>query len=264
MSWLTQTLSSSIGKKLIMALTGLFLCTFLIVHVVGNLQLFNADEGLSFNTYTVFMTTNPLIKTISYGLYAFILIHAFDGFYLAWKNRQARGKVGYIKVNNQSTWASRNMAVLGTVLLVYLIVHMGDFWYEYKFGNLPFKKYTIDLSEGTILSTEIMPDGFMLKSKIEERLSDDNATKTVIVKDLYREAEASFSNPLLVLFYILGMAAVSFHLVHGFRSAIQTLGANHPKYNPLFNFLGVWVFAILIPVAFAAMPIYFYIKHLMQ
>ncbi|GHB85847.1 succinate dehydrogenase cytochrome b subunit [Persicitalea jodogahamensis] len=261
MSWLTQTLSSSIGKKLIMALTGLFLCTFLIVHMIGNLQLFKSDEGLAFNTYTVFMTTNPFIKTISYGLYAFILIHAFDGLYLAYINQKARAKK-YAKVNNQSTWASRNMGILGTVLLVYLVVHMGDFWYEYKFGHLPFKEYTIDLSEGTIIDTRQMPDGFMLNSKIEERLSDDNKSKTVIVKDLYQEAESSFANPLLVLFYILGMAAVSFHLVHGFRSAWQTLGANHPKYNPLFNFLGVWLFAIIIPIAFAAMPVYFFLKQL--
>ncbi|WP_373512806.1 succinate dehydrogenase cytochrome b subunit [Persicitalea sp.] len=261
MSWLTQTLSSSIGKKLIMALTGLFLCTFLIVHMVGNLQLFKPDQGLAFNTYTVFMTTNPFIKTISYGLYALILIHAFDGFYLVYMNRKARSRT-YAKVNNQSTWASRNMGILGTVLLVYLVVHMGDFWYEYKFGHLPFKEYTIDLSEGTIIDTRQMPDGFMLNSKIEERLSDDNKSKTVIVKDLYQEAEASFANPLLVFFYVLSMAAVSFHLVHGFRSAWQTLGANHPKYNPIFNFLGVWVFAIIIPVAFAAMPIYFFLKQL--
>lgn len=262
MSWLTQTVSSSIGKKLIMALTGLFLCTFLIVHVTGNLQLFKEDQGLSFNTYTVFMTTNPFIKTISYGLYAFILIHAFDGLYLAYKNRQARGAKGYATVNNQSTWASRNMGILGTIIMVYLVVHMGDFWYEYKFGHLPFKEYTIDLSEGKILETRRMPDGFMLNSKIEERLSDDNKSKTVIVKDLYREAESSFANPLLVLFYVLSMAALSFHLVHGFRSAWQTLGANHPKYNPLFNFLGLWVFAIIIPIAFAAMPVYFYLKQL--
>lgn len=262
MSWLTQTLSSSIGKKLIMALTGLFLCTFLIVHVTGNLQLFKDDQGLAFNSYTVFMTSNPFIKTISYGLYALILVHAFDGLYLAFVNRKARGKKTYNVVNNQSTWASRNMGILGTVLLVYLVVHMGDFWYEYKFGSLPFKEYTIDLSEGKVLETRQMPDGFMLNSKMEERLSPDNTTKTVIVKDLYREAESSFANPLLVLFYILGMAALSFHLVHGFRSAWQTLGANHPKYNPIFNFLGVWVFAIIIPLAFAAMPVFFYIKQL--
>lgn len=262
MSWLTQTVSSSIGKKLIMALTGLFLCTFLIVHVVGNLQLFKSDQGLAFNTYTVFMTTNPVIRTISYGLYAFILIHAFDGFYLAYKNRQARGGKGYATVNNQSTWASRNMALLGTILLVYIVVHMGDFWFEYKFGYIPFKKYTIDLAEGKVISTEDMPGSYTVHGKIAETMDEENLTKTVIVKDLYREAESSFTNPLLVLFYVISMAAVSFHLVHGFRSAWQTLGANHPKYNPLFNFLGVWVFAILIPIAFAAMPVYFYLKQL--
>ena len=262
MSWLTQTVSSSIGKKLIMALTGLFLCSFLIVHVVGNLQLFKSDQGLAFNTYTVFMTTNPVIRTISYGLYAFILLHAFDGFYLAYKNRQARGKKGYATVNNQSTWASRNMALLGTILLVYIVVHMGDFWFEYKFGYIPFKKYTIDLAEGKVVSTEDMPGSYTVSGKIAETMNEETLTKTVIVKDLYKQAEVSFTNPLLVLFYVLSMAAVSFHLVHGFRSAWQTLGANHPKYNPLFNFLGVWLFAIIIPIAFAAMPVYFFLKQL--
>ncbi|TDB68887.1 succinate dehydrogenase cytochrome b subunit [Arundinibacter roseus] len=264
MSWLTQTLSSSIGKKLIVALTGLFLCTFLIVHAVGNLQLFKSDEGLAFNMYTVFMTTNPLIKTISYGLYAFILIHAFYGFYLAYVNRKARGTTNYARINNQSSWSSRNMAVLGTVLLVFIIVHMSEFWYEYKFGHLPYKSYTIDLAQGTVVNTENMPADFVLNSKMEEKLNDDNTTKTIIVKDLYVEAQEAFSNPLLVLFYVLGMVAVSLHLIHGFRSAMQTLGANHPKYNPLFDFVGVWLFAILIPVAFAAMPIYFFVQHLMQ
>ena len=72
MSWITQTLTSSIGKKLVMALTGLFLCSFLMVHLIGNLQVFKGDEGLAFNEYAVFMTTNPLIKTVSYGLYASI------------------------------------------------------------------------------------------------------------------------------------------------------------------------------------------------
>ncbi|GAB2764911.1 succinate dehydrogenase cytochrome b subunit [Rhabdobacter roseus] len=247
-----------------MALTGLFLTSFLAVHVAGNLQLFNADEGLAFNLYTVFMTTSPIIKTISYGLYAFILIHAFQGFYLAYQNRQARGKVTYSKVDNQSTWASRNMALLGTVLLVFIVVHMAQFWYDYKFGQLPFKKYTIELAEGKIVNTETMPEGYMLKSKLEEQLSDDQKTKTIIVKDLYMIVDRAFANLPLVLLYVLSMVAVSYHLVHGFRSAFQTLGINHPKYNPLLDFLGVWVFGIIIPAAFAAMPVYFYIMHLLH
>ena len=106
MSWVTQTLSSSIGKKLVMALTGLFLCSFLIVHMSGNLQLFKHDDGLAFNVYAVFMTTNPLIKTVSYGLYAFILLHAFEGLYLAKQNRQARGNQRYVVSNGKanSSW----------------------------------------------------------------------------------------------------------------------------------------------------------------
>lgn len=112
MSWVTQTLSSSIGKKLVMALTGLFLCSFLIVHMSGNLQLFKQDNGLAFNVYAVFMTTNPFIKTISYGLYALILLHAIEGLYVTYQNRQARGEQRYV-VNGgsaNSSWFSRNIA----------------------------------------------------------------------------------------------------------------------------------------------------------
>ncbi len=82
MNWIISFLKSSIGKKLLMALTGLFLCTFLLIHLIGNLQLYKHDGGLAFNTYAVFMTTNPLIKFTSYGLYATILFHAFWGLYL--------------------------------------------------------------------------------------------------------------------------------------------------------------------------------------
>ena len=71
-----------------------------------------------------------------------------------------------------------------------------------------------------------------------------------------------FKNPILVLFYVLSMFAVSFHLVHGFKSAFQTLGINHPKYNPLLNFLGAGVFGIIIPIGFALMPLYFFFKSL--
>ena len=245
-----------------MALTGLFLSTFLVVHLLGNLQLFKSDGGLAFNTYAVFMTTNPLIKFVSYGLYALILLHALDGIQLTFYNRKARGSASYASFNNQSSWASRNMALLGTILLVYIVVHMGDFWFKYKFGYVPYTQYTVDLATGGVTDMQAMPAEFVLKSKIEEQLSTDNSTKTVIVKDLYKEVEESFKNPILVLVYILGMIAVSFHMVHGFQSAFQTLGINHRKYNPLIHFLGKWVFSILIPAAFAAMPVFFFFKSL--
>ncbi len=94
MNWFTKTLTSTIGQKIIMSLTGLFLILFLLVHMSGNLQLFNDDGGESFNIYAYFMTHNPLIKTISYGLYFFILLHTIQGIALAAKNRSAR-KVKY-------------------------------------------------------------------------------------------------------------------------------------------------------------------------
>ncbi|MEZ5057263.1 MAG: hypothetical protein R2879_09520 [Saprospiraceae bacterium] len=121
MSWFSHFLTTSIGRKLIMSLTGLFLILFLVVHLVGNLQLLLDDGGEKFNMYAHFMTQNPLIKTISYSLYAFILIHAFQGFALWRKNRNARG-VGYAVNNTRavgtSAFASKNMGWLGTVIFI--------------------------------------------------------------------------------------------------------------------------------------------------
>ncbi len=261
MSWITQTLTSSIGKKLVMALTGLFLCTFLIVHLVGNLQLFKADNGLAFNTYAVLMTTNPLIKTVSYGLYALILVHAFEGLWLAFQNRKARGSQAYavVKGSANSSWFSRNMAILGTVLLVFIVVHMSNFWFNYKFGYTPYTQYEENLATGIVTAT---PFSGAIEGKMEEFMREETNTKVVIVKDLYRSVTESFKNVILVFFYVLAMFSVSFHLVHGFKSAFQTLGINHKKYNPLIHFLGQVVFGILIPLGFAAMPIYFFLKNM--
>lgn len=261
MSWVTQTLSSSIGKKLVMALTGLFLCTFLVVHLSGNLQLFKNDDGLAFNIYAVFITTNPLIKTVSYGLYALILVHAFEGLYLAYQNRKARGSQSYIMVDGKanSSVFSRNMAILGTILLVFIVVHMSNFWFEYKFGYTPYTQYEQNLVTGEVSAT---PYEGQISGKMEEFMREESNTRVIIVKDLYRSVMEGFKNPLLVLFYVLAMFSVSFHLVHGFKSAFQTLGINHPKYNPLLNFLGAGVFGILIPIGFALMPLFFYFKSL--
>jgi succinate dehydrogenase / fumarate reductase cytochrome b subunit len=259
MSWLTKTLSSSIGKKALMSLTGLFLCTFLIVHLVGNFQLFKSDGGYAFNKYAVFMTSFPLIKFISYGLYAMILFHAFWGLLLAYKNRQAR-PVRYAVEKNSSSWASRNMAILGTILLVYIAVHMGDFWAEYKFGHLPYKQYVEDLKTGSLISESEMPADYTQEVKMLETFNEAEQTRTIIVKDLYEEVAEAFKNPLLSLFYVLAMIAMAYHLIHGFQSAFQTLGWNHPKYTPLIKSISIWIFGILIPAAFAAMPIYFLIK----
>lgn len=225
MSWVTNFLTSSIGRKLIMSLTGLFLITFLIVHLLGNFQLLADDGGIAFNSYAKFMTTNPVIKFVSFGLYFFILLHTFIGLMLWSKNRAAKGSKYAVSPKGQEgvTWASKNMALLGTLVFAFLLLHMGDFWWNMKMDNLSY--------------VEI----------------DGEQTK-----DLYTKVKASFSQIWIIAAYLLGLLALAFHLWHGFQSAFQTLGLNHPKYTPIIKGLGK-LFSIVVPLAYAIIPIYFYL-----
>ncbi|MEL6657549.1 MAG: succinate dehydrogenase cytochrome b subunit [Bacteroidota bacterium] len=223
MSWLTQFLTSSIGRKLIMSLTGLFLILFLAVHLIGNLQLLASDGGDSFNLYAEFMTSNPLIKTISYGLYFFILLHAVQGLILWAKNRAARGGQGYaVKVNsavNTNATIARSMGWLGTIILVFILLHMYQFWLQMKMG-------TVDL---------VTIDGKQ-------------------VKNLYSLVSVAFEDPIYVAIYVVSMIVIAFHLWHGFQSSFQTLGVNHKKYTPFIHGLGKG-YSILVPLGFAIIPI---------
>ncbi len=253
MNWLTSFLKSSIGKKLLMALTGLFLCTFLIVHLIGNFQLFKNDGGLSFNVYAVFMTTNPLIKFTSYGLYATILFHAIWGIYITIENKKAR-PVAYAQVDGKSNskWTSRNMGILGTIILVFIVVHMSGFWAKYKFGEVPYTDYHVNLTDGEI---KAFPYSGEISNKMEK--FTEQGFERVIVKDLYAVVRDAFQNIGVVIFYVIAMLALGFHLIHGFSSGFQTLGLNHKKYNHLIKSIGFGVFGVIIPFLFALMPIYF-------
>lgn len=224
MSWLTETLSSTLGRKLLMALTGLFLVTFLIVHLSGNFQLLMNDEGEAFNAYAKFMTTNPLIKVASYILYTGILLHVIYSIILTSKNKSAR-PVKYAKNSPSSkvSWNSRNMGLLGTIILIFLVIHLRNFWYEMHWGEIG-----VDMNGN---------------------------------KDLYSVVTAAFAQPLYVLLYVVSMVGLAFHLAHGFASAFQTLGWNHPKYSPLISKVGLAV-SILIPIGFAIIPIFLFIKTL--
>ncbi len=224
--WITRFLTSSIGQKWVMSLTGLFLITFLIVHLLGNLAIFAGDNGQAFNVYADFMVHNPLIKAVSFGLYAFILIHAIQGILIAIQNRKAGGKA-YAKKDTQGSWASKNMALLGILVLAFLFIHMGDFWFKAKFGG-------------------------------------DNAIAAVNygngdIKDLYSQVAISFSKLWIVIAYLIGLLALAFHLLHGFQSAFQTLGLNHSKYNPIIRGIGI-AYGILVPLGFAALPVYVYFQ----
>ncbi len=229
MGWFSKFLTSSLGQKVVMSLTGLFLIVFLVVHLAGNLQLLADDGGRSFNEYAHFMTHSPLIKTISYLLYAFILLHAFQGWALWRKNRLARGAQPYAvhrlrAVNTNPRIASR-MGWIGTVIFVFILVHMYQFWFKMKIGDIGVVRY----------------DG-------QE------------VKDLYTLVATTYQNLGFVLFYVVSMVVIGAHLWHGFQSSFQTLGINHSKYSPLIHFLGK-LYAIVIPLGFALIPIVFFVKH---
>lgn len=137
MSWLTKFFTSSIGNKVLMSFTGLFLCLFLIVHLAGNLQLLIDDGGESFNAYVLVMESNLLIKVIAYALYLAIIAHTIKGILIYIQNRKARGNVRYaVKSGRGSTWASRNMVWLGSLVFVFIAIHMAQFWYKFKFTHL--------------------------------------------------------------------------------------------------------------------------------
>ncbi len=224
MNWFLKLLSSSIGRKLLMALTGLFLILFLVIHLIGNLQLLKDDGGEAFNVYAQFMTTNPLIITISYVNYACILIHVIWAIILTNRNRKARGSQGYAVVDNSSPWTSRNMGILGTFIFIFLVIHLRGFWYEMHWGGIPTANYN-----------------------------------GVEVKNLYATVDAAYSQAWYVGIYLFSMLILAFHLWHGFASSFQTLGLNHKKYNPVIAFVGK-AFAIIVPALFALIPIWMFLK----
>jgi len=222
MNWIMNLFTSSIGRKLIMSLTGLFLISFLIVHLLGNFQLLVNDGGQSFNEYAAFMTGNPIIITLSYGLYFFILLHAILGILIWRKNKASKGQVPAVAYKSEKvSWASQNMALLGILIFAFLMLHMGDFWWKMKTNQT----LMVDYGNGEI-------------------------------KDLYDKVSETFSNIWFVLAYMVGLSALGYHLWHGFESAFQTLGLSHPKYTPLIQGAGK-AFSVIIPVLYAIIPLYY-------
>ena len=223
MSWVSKTLSSTLGRKLLMALTGLFLIIFLLGHVSGNTLLFKDDGGEAFNIYAKFMTTNPAVKILSYLTYISVIAHVVYSIILTRYNKSARPvSYAYSKDGSSSTWTSRNMGVLGTIILIFLVVHLQGFWYKMHWGDVPFVEYGGEQ-----------------------------------YKDLYSIVVFAFQSELLVGLYVIAMAFLGLHLSHGFESAFQTLGLNHAKYSPLIKKLGL-AFSIIVPALFASMPLYIY------
>ena len=134
MSWILHVFTSSVGKKVIMSLTGLFLCLFLVVHLSGNLLLFKHDGGVAFNAYSEFMSTNGFIRFNEFVLLFGFLFHIIDSLVLTLKNRSARPvRYAINKPSANSSLASRNMGITGSIVLVFLVIHLRTFLVEQRF-----------------------------------------------------------------------------------------------------------------------------------
>ncbi|MBI2720715.1 MAG: succinate dehydrogenase cytochrome b subunit [Bacteroidetes bacterium] len=222
MSNKTGLLTSSIGKKILMGITGLFLISFLLVHCFINALIFFNDGGETFNKGAEFMGTNWLIRTMEIVLFIGIFAHIFLALKLTLDNRKAR-PIGYQLVNGtaNSTWYSRWMGLLGTLILMFLIIHLAHFWVQSRFtDNL---------------------------AHTREHIVGNQIT-------MFDRMSIVFSELWIVVLYCLSMVSLAYHLLHGFQSAFQSLGLNHKKYSPLIKTTGV-AFSILIPLIFASMPL---------
>lgn len=205
-----------------MGVTGLFLITFLLVHCFLNSLIFVNDGGLLFNTGADFMAHNWLIRTMEIVLFLGLILHIVQSLMLTLQNRKAR-PVPYYKFDGaaNSSWYSRSMGLLGTLLLIFLIIHLAHFWVKSRFTGL----------QGHDASGH---------------------------EDLYAVMRVVFQSPLVVVIYVLSMISLMYHLMHGFQSAFQTLGLNHKGYTPAIKRTGL-VISILIPLLFAAMPVTMYL-----
>ncbi len=275
-------LKSSIAKKYWMSLTGLFLCLFLAGHLAGNLQLIFGTP-LQFNEYALFMTTNPAVKLLSYLTYISIIFHAVDGILLTIQNKKARPvKYAMDKASENSTWQSRNMAVLGTVILVFIVTHMTNFWAVMHFDTkMPLMTKTIEVQPGMAQTFYVgrtsgqyypveqvqlageqptpgaEPKPFIIKNGTELYNTQVDVKMGDVYKDLHKITFEFFKDPqtglMATILYVLAMFALSFHLLHGFQSAFQSLGVT--KFACTIKSFGKG-FAIVIPLLFAIIPVY--------
>lgn len=217
---------TTLFRKILMSLTGLFIAFFLIIHLLGNLQLLLPPEiaHKQYNWYSHLLSHNILIEIIAILLYFSILAHIFDALYITWTNYRAGGpSLKKDKRGQVSRWYSRNMGVLGVVILIFLTIHLKDYWYVYKFGELPLDEFGR--------------------------------------KDLYTIVMASFENLWYILLYLAGFIGLGYHLAHGVSSAFRTLGLYNRSYILIFKYLGL-AFAIILPLGYAIIPVILYLKNM--
>ncbi|SNR57033.1 succinate dehydrogenase / fumarate reductase cytochrome b subunit [Lutibacter agarilyticus] len=221
-------LSSSIARKVAMALSALFLIIFLIIHLAVNLtSLFSAD---AFNEASHFMGTNPVIQFAMQPVLIFgVVFHFVMGFVLELRNKGARN-VKYAKFNGaaSSTWMSRNMVVSGAVILAFIVIHFLDFWIP-ELNT----KYVLGDMSGVLPGEE----GYRY----------------------FAELQHKFVPVWRVAAYVVAFVLLGLHLAHGFQSAFQSMGFNN-KYTKCVKTLGV-IYSVVIPLGFIIVALFHHFNH---
>jgi succinate dehydrogenase / fumarate reductase cytochrome b subunit len=219
MKW-SELFTSSVGKKFVMGLTGIFLILFLVVHVGINACMWAMDDGQMFNLAAHFMGATVVMRILEIGLFAGFLLHIIQAYVLENQNRRKRGVTYQVPMRNKgSKWYSRYMGWLGTFVLLFLVIHIRQFWVPSRFLEM-----------------------------------DEVTYNGVAVHNLFALMKDTFSETWVVIVYLVGCLSLSYHLMHGFQSAFRSLGVYNNRYLKLINGIGVG-FAIIVPLAFAMMPI---------
>lgn len=217
---LNQFIKSSLGQKTIMAASGLFLCVFLVEHLYTNLLLFANDGGAAFNEASHSMVHSIFIRIIEVFLFVAIIVHVMQAISLTRQNANARPvKYAAYKVNETSSWFSRNMGLTGSLIFFFIAVHLWHFFVPYR------------------ITHEVGGDG---------------------QSNLAQSVKYAFQNGWYVLIYVIGVLFLSFHLNHGFQSAFRSLGLNNKKYAPVLSIAGSVFAFVVVGIGFTSMPILFY------
>ncbi|HEX5652524.1 MAG TPA: succinate dehydrogenase cytochrome b subunit [Chitinophagaceae bacterium] len=224
MKW-SEMFTSSVGKKLVMGLTGLFLISFLVVHAGVNACIWANDGGVMFNKAAHYMGSTVVIRVMEVGLFAGIFLHIIQGYVLEFTNRNKRSVAYNIPMGNKgSKWYSRSMGLLGTILLLFFILHWYHFWIPSRFTGVE--------------EIEVEPGKYM--------------------HNLYGLMQLTFQEAWVVIVYVLACISLAWHLIHGFQSAFRTVGVSSPKYLSMIHAFGIG-YSIIISLVFAMMPISMYL-----
>ncbi len=222
---MSNILTSSIGKKLMMSLAGLFLIIFLLVHLGINLSLIFSDSREPFNKAAHFMATNTIVRIMEIVLFGGFFLHMIYGIVVQLQNWFARPRRYKIENYSQTSFFSKFMIHTAAIITVFLVIHLSDFYFKAKlFGEVP--KVIYDGKEYHDL-------GILVIEK--------------------------FKIGWMVIFYILCFIFLAFHLLHGFQSAFQSLGLNHKVYTPVIKAFGVF-YTVLVTAGFIFIPLYVYFR----